>query len=226
MSGRPDDGVGRPRTLPELVTRALRHEVGDFLQSVYATAALLQARLPAEAALERQLTMDLRARGEGVRQVLDGVFTLVCQGPHNPGPVDLAAVARETAAAVAARQPAVRVQVEAPGPLPAQGDARLLHQAATLLILAACRAARQTVTVRAAPAGPGAAEWVVWHDGPPPPPEQRGWLDRPFASTHNLLQGLALGVTRLAAERHGGRAELPDPPGGGFTVRLVLPAEV
>src|SRR5262249_17827307 len=148
------------RPLPELVARSLRHEVGDFLQSVYATAALLQARLPAEAALERQLVGDLRGRAGAVKHVVDGIYGLGCPPSEGPGPADLALVAREAAAA-AARQSAARVAVDAAGPLPVVADARLLQQAGTLLLLAACRSARREVTVHAGRAAPGEVEWVI-----------------------------------------------------------------
>ena len=35
-----------PRPMPEALARTLRHEIGDFLQKVYASVAILQTRLP------------------------------------------------------------------------------------------------------------------------------------------------------------------------------------
>jgi two-component system sensor histidine kinase MprB len=211
------------RSLPELVARSLRHEVGDFLQSVYATGALLQSRLPPAASLERQLVTDLRSRAEEVKHVLDGVYSLVIDAsPANGTIADLAAAARDAVAAVS-RKAIARVDLDALGPLPVWANGRLLTQTGTLLLLAACRSAHQEVRFRAGPAAAGEAEWVLTHDGAAPSPEQLQWLDRPFASTHNLAQGLGLALARQVAERHGGRIELADPAEAHFRFRLVLP---
>src|SRR5262245_23193224 len=46
------------QNLPEALARTLRHEVGDLLQTVYATVAILQERLPREWSLERRVLTD------------------------------------------------------------------------------------------------------------------------------------------------------------------------
>ena len=62
----------------EMVARTLRHEVGDLLQTVYSTVAILQERLAADQALERRLLTDLKGRAENCRNELDAVVDLVC----------------------------------------------------------------------------------------------------------------------------------------------------
>src|SRR5262245_1200892 len=64
--------------LPEALARTLRHEVGDLLQTVYATVAILQERLPRDWSLERRVLTDLRGRAEVCKNLLDNVHDLVC----------------------------------------------------------------------------------------------------------------------------------------------------
>ena len=44
--------------LAEALGRSLRHELGDFLQKVYATVAILETRLPSEWRTEREIWLD------------------------------------------------------------------------------------------------------------------------------------------------------------------------
>src|SRR5271165_435901 len=62
-----------PVQLLESVTRTLRHEVGDLLQTIYSTVAILQERLGTDNRLERRFLSDLRARAETCRDELDAV---------------------------------------------------------------------------------------------------------------------------------------------------------
>ena len=48
--------------LPEFLIRTVRHDVGDFLQTVYSAIALLQYRLPPECEQERTILGNLRIR--------------------------------------------------------------------------------------------------------------------------------------------------------------------
>src|SRR5262245_19545532 len=63
-------GKTPPRSLPEAITRTLRHEVGDLLQTLYATVAILQKRLPADWDLERRILSDMRRRAESCKHML------------------------------------------------------------------------------------------------------------------------------------------------------------
>ena len=77
------------RTLPEALVRTIRHEVGDHLQTVYAAVAILQKRLPAEAAVERRVLADLRSRAEECKRLLDDVSDLVSPLSLSVEPADL-----------------------------------------------------------------------------------------------------------------------------------------
>ncbi len=205
----------------KVIVRALRHEVGDFLQSVYAMTALLQSRLPDEADMERRLAGELRGRAEMVRQVLDGLYALLFPEPLQAELLDLAVAARE-AAAHATRFTKARCVGMAPVPVMATADPRLLREALTLLMLAAGRSARQEIAFTVVDNG-SEAEIQVTHDGPAPTPEQRLWLERLLPTTHDLPMGLSLAFARHMAERHGGRAELVDLPEGRAMFRIMLP---
>src|SRR5437588_9075053 len=98
-------GSRSSRSFPEAITRLLRHELGDLLQSIYATAAILQRRLPADWELERRIVTDLRARGESCKDLLDAVHDFVCPFTLNLEPVNLADLAAKLVAASTPKHP-------------------------------------------------------------------------------------------------------------------------
>lgn len=210
-------------SLPEVVVRTLRHEVGDLLQTVYATAAILQERLPADWALERRIVADLRTRGEACKNLLDAVHDLVCPMMLNAEPVNLAELASALVGTAGARHPQLHVRAEG-GPVPTiQGDSKRLAQMGNLLLGHACQRARKQVSVRTQ-AGRGEVEWVVTDDGPEMPAEQMERLFTPFATTRHSFGTLAVALAQKIAQLHGGRVAAANRPGGGFQVQAVLPA--
>jgi signal transduction histidine kinase len=206
----------------EIVARTLRHEVGDLLQTVYSTVAILHERLGADQALERRLLQDLKGRAENCRNELDAVVDLVCPLRPTFAPTDLVELTNGLVANCARRFPSLKVQLESSGPVPIQADARRLAQAGSLLLLSACQGAQQQVTVRVARTG-GEAEWVIQDDGYGANEEQLSWLTAPFTTTHHAQFGLGLALARRVAELHGGRLEAGNRKGGGFQVRMLLP---
>jgi signal transduction histidine kinase len=210
--------------LVETIARTLRHEVGDLLQTVYSTVAILQERLPKDQSLERRLLADLRTRAETCKQELDAIHDILCPLTLTPAPTDLAEVVAGLVTTFTTRFPALRIQHESAGPLPTVADARRLAQAGTMLLLAACQAAQQKVQVRtAAGPGPGEVEWSIQDDGFGASEEQIGWLATPFSTTHHAQAGLGLALARRVAALHGGRVVAENPPEGGFRVRIILP---
>jgi signal transduction histidine kinase len=206
----------------EIVARTLRHEVGDLLQTVYSTVAILQERLGADHALERRLLGDLKGRAENCRNELDAVVDLVCPLRPSFALTDLVELCGGLVANYARRFPSLKVQLEAAGPVPLQADARRLAQAGGLLVLSACQGAQAQVTVRAARNG-GEVEWSITDDGYGANEEQLSWLHSPFTTTHHAQFGLGLALARRVAELHGGRVEAGNRPEGGFQVRILLP---
>jgi signal transduction histidine kinase len=218
----PEGGASAAQRL-EIVARTLRHEVGDLLQTVYSTVAILQERLGADQALERRLLGDLKGRAENCRNELDAVVDLVC--PLRPAfaLTDLVELSSGLVSNYARRFSALQVQLDAAGPVPLQADARRLAQAGSLLLLSACQGAQKQVTVRAARAG-GEVEWVISDDGYGANEEQFSWLHAPFTTTHHAQFGLGLALARRVAELHGGSFEAANREEGGFRARMLLPA--
>jgi two-component system osmolarity sensor histidine kinase EnvZ len=211
-------------SLPEVVVRTLRHEVGDLLQTVYATAAILQERLPADWALERRIVHDLRTRGEACKNLLDTVHDLVCPMSLNAEPVNLAEVAAALVASAVGRHPRLRILAEGVPAANAVGDAKRLAQLGNLLLSHACARAQAQVTFRTQP-GVGDVQWTVTDDGPPLPADQLERLLTPFATTRHSFPTLAVALGHKIATLHGGDLTAANQPGGGFQVQVTLPVK-
>lgn len=197
---------GREVPLPEAVTRTVRHEVGDLLQTLYATVMLLQQRLPPGASLEQRLLADLRSRAERCRDFLDTALDLVLPLSLTAESVDLAVLTASLVRDAAARNPHLEVRTDLPPTPRIHGDLARLTQAGRFLLLHACRNARQAVSVRLAPAP--TPEEVVWEfrdDGSPLNPAQMERLFIPFATAREGLEQLGVALAGHIIERHGGR---------------------
>jgi signal transduction histidine kinase len=214
-----------PQANPEMahqLARLLRHEVGDLLQSVYSTTAVLLERLAEPFAQERRLLADLKSRAELCKLELDAAVTLVSPAEAALSPVELAPLVRSAMARARNRYPAMPVRFDGePDPV-VRADGPALTAALTLLLLACCQAARQQVQVQLRREGAHLL-CAVCRDGFPVPAEQLAWLDRPFATTHNAAFGLALALTRRAVEPCGGSVAVVNLDGGGICVRLQFP---
>jgi signal transduction histidine kinase len=225
MESEPLPGPPAAPSLAEVVVRTLRHEVGDLLQTVYATAAILQERLPSDWALERRIVGDLRTRGEACKNLLDTVHDLVCPIQLTREPVNLAETAANLVDTFASRYPRLQVRAESV-PAPAiTADMRRITQVGTLLLAHACQTARHEVRFRTQP-GPARAEveWLVSDDGPGLTEEELERLRNPFATTRHSLPVLALALAQRIVELHGGRMDANGRPEGGLRIQVVLPA--
>jgi signal transduction histidine kinase len=221
-SERQPSSPGGP-SLPEAVVRTLRHEVGDLLQTVYAAAAILQEKLPAEWALERRIVADLRARGEVCKNLLDTVQDLLSPMALNSDPVNLGEMASALVGTASARFPQLRVHAEGAPTANAVGDSRRLSQMGNLLLSHACQRAQKLVTLRTQPAD-GGVQWTVTDDGPAMPADELDRLFTPFATTRHALPTLAVALAHKIATLHGGAMTAGNQHGGGFQVQVTLPA--
>jgi signal transduction histidine kinase len=209
----------------EMVVRTLRHEIGDLLQSVYSAVAILQERLPKGQNLERTVLTDLRNRAEVCKHELDATHDLVCSLNLNPNWVELSELASGIAGSFALRNPGIQIVCEAPHPLKIWGDATKLGQAATLLMIPFCQAARTKIGIRVAKRpSDGMVEWSFTHDGPAANQEQLGWLTDPFRTTRHARFGLGLAFAHRIMESHKGRLAVGDAAEGGFRITLELPS--
>jgi signal transduction histidine kinase len=216
-----------PSTSPRLietVTRTLRHEVGDLLQTIYSTVAILQERLPADLALERRFLADLRGRAEICKDELDAVHDIVLPISLNKAVVDLSELAAGLATSCSARNKSLGIRAETSGPLPVEADGTRLLQLGRLLLASACQSARHEIVIRTtAGKAEDEAEWTIADDGYGSTPDQLRWLEMPFATTQQALGGLGLALARKIIDLHGGRMTAENRPGEGFLVRMILP---
>jgi signal transduction histidine kinase len=210
--------------LPEAVTRTVRHEVGDLLQSLYATVTLLQQRLPPGAELEQRLLGDLRGRAERCRDLLDTVLDLLLPPPLMPEVIDLAAVTTGLVREAAVQNPHLDVRAEITAVPPVQGDPHRIAQAGRFLLLHACRNARQNVLVRIGPAAqPHEVAWEFRDNGPPLTDAQLERLFVPFATPREGLVQVGAAFAGQTVSRHGGRVSAQNLPGGGVKLLALLP---
>jgi two-component system sensor histidine kinase TctE len=112
------------------------------------------------------------------------------------------------------------------GPVLIRGDAARLRELLDNLVDNAvrysCEGGRATVRVSAAP-----PTLEISDDGPRIPPEERERVFDRFYRGDSAAEGgsgLGLAIVRRIAERHGGRVELLDAPGGrGLLARVFIP---
>jgi signal transduction histidine kinase len=213
------------RSLPEALTRTLRHEVGDLLQTIYAAVAILQKRLPAEATLERRVLGDLRSRAEGCKRLLDNVTDLVSPLTLSLEEVDLAQLAAMLVAAVAPRFPKLELRA-APSPaVRVPADEKRLAQIGQVLLTQACEAARHQVCFRTQRTADGEAEWSVTDDRPGFATQELEELFSPFEMIHHGNSRLGLALAQRLVLLHGGRIAADNMPEGGFCIRVTLPTQ-
>jgi signal transduction histidine kinase len=216
------------RTLPEALVRTLRHELGDFLQKVYATVAILKMRLPAEWEMELGLLTRLRARAETCRDFLDAAHDFVCPVILDCEPVDLAELACRVTATARQRCPQLNINIgsEAQGRAVVYADPRRAVQVGEALLANACAAAQSRVLSQLTrQLDPGEVAWTITDDGPGIAPELMDRLFIPFFTTNPGHAGLGLALARKLMALQGGRLTAGNLPEGGFRASAVFAVE-
>jgi len=103
-----------------------------------------------------------------------------------------------------------------------------IHQVITNLLRnsvdAVADAGRREITVRTAPAEPGAVEIAIADTGPGLAPEVRAQLFQPFVTTKPGGMGIGLSISRSIVDAHGGSLWASDNPEGGTVFHVRLPA--
>jgi signal transduction histidine kinase len=212
-----------PRTLTEAAVRTLRHEVGDLLQTVYATSAILQDRLREGWELERRILVDMRARAEACKDLLDVTHDLLCPLTLNRAAVDLAELLAPLMASARARYPGIKIEQNGATLPSLSADAQRLAQVGRALLADACEAAagRVRVTLEAASSG-REIQWSVQRDGVGVSDDQ---LEDYFRGTAGYYEPGQMGMV-LAGKivaLHGGRIHAENRPEGGLKVTVLLP---
>jgi signal transduction histidine kinase len=220
----PDASLGAPVPgIPEVLARTLRHEIGDFLQKVYASVAILQGRLPPAATLERDVLARLKGGAEACKHLIDAVQDYLCPLSLEVGPLDLAGLTAVLVTTFREQHPHLEIKAEVSGPAAVRADAQRLAQVGEALLKNACAAARHRVTVRTATGPAGDVEWAVTDDGPGVSSELAGRLFSPFFTTRAGHAGLGLALTRKLVLLHGGRIRAGNVAEGGFRAQVFLP---
>ncbi|HEV2948044.1 MAG TPA: HAMP domain-containing sensor histidine kinase [Gemmataceae bacterium] len=210
--------------LAQSLGRSLRHELGDFLQKVYASVAILEARLPANWRIERDVLSRLRQRAEVCRDFLDAIQDYLCPVTLNLHIMDLAEVANQVTEKARKRIPGIQINTKFTQPVWLTADQERVSQIGDALVTNACEAARSEVSIALRPdEGAGIIEWEILDDGPGLPDEATSLLFRPFSSTRPGHVGLGLVLAQKLVMMHGGRLRLENRPEGGCSAVVSLP---
>src|SRR5262249_9747891 len=202
------------------MARLIRHEVGDLLQSVYSTVAVLLERLPAEMTLERRLIGDLKNRAETCRCEMDAVVDLASLGDPVVERTDLAGTFSHVLAQARKRYPSVSLAAQTPPAVSVVADGRALTPAFFLLLTSFCQSTRQQMRIGFSQTERH-VDCNIERDGYPVASEQFAWLQTPFATTQHAILGLGLALARRAVS--GGEVEANNRPDGGVVVRIRFP---
>jgi K+-sensing histidine kinase KdpD len=204
------------------LARLLRHEVGDLLQSVYSTVAVLLERLPEQMTLERRLAADLKKRAELCRGELDAVVELAGSGTAALDRLELAGVIAPVVGQIQRRYPALRFETEPSPPDLVVADANLLAGALWLLLAGLCQGARQRLEIGYERTD-RYVDCMVERDGVAVSAEQLLWLQTPFATTQQPQLGLGLALTQRAVQGGGGEVQASNRKDSGVVVRIRFP---
>jgi signal transduction histidine kinase len=219
---------------------AIAHEVKNALNGLSVALDLLASGRGDPGAL-RAVHAQARAEIDRLRDVADDLTLFAAPPRLALADVDLAALCRTAADAVAglAQDCAVQVVVEADRPVPARADAAKLLGAVTNVArngiesmgpgafgegLGEQRPVAERILSISAAALDGRAVVEVTDRGAGIAPEARARLFEPFVTTKRTGTGLGLAIARRVVEAHGGDIEALDRPGTGTVFRITLPA--
>src|SRR5438445_6802458 len=211
---------------PEMLARVVRHEVGNLLQKLYATVAILQARLPADWEMEQRMLAGLKDRARDCKDWLEVMHDLVCPVEITVEPVDLAALVAERVVAVQERFRQTVMQTEATTPSWVRADPAQIRRAFDLVLTNAGVSRATRIVCRATiSSSEDEVEWSVSAVGPGRPAELEG-AGMPAAGSHYLTGArFGLALARRLVQLQGGRFTATEQPDGGFSASVVLPAE-
>jgi two-component system, OmpR family, sensor kinase len=214
------------------------HELRTPLTSVLANLELLEASLAERDATddEREIVAGALGSSRRMRRLVADLLLLARADAGRTGPRRTCDLTEITAAAVAEVRPvsaAHTLELQAPGPVPVDGNPDDLHRMVLNLVENGVRHTPpgSTVSVSVSGSEAGDAELTVADDGPGLP---EGVGDQIFARfvraggpadlARDSGTGLGLAIVKAVAESHRGRVEAGESPGGGarFVVRMPL----
>ncbi len=204
------------------------HEINNPLNNILSLTKLIGRALPEDADKARHDLESLREETLRASEIVKGVLNFARQVPPEYSRFQVRPWLRETVALVqqAARARRVELTVEEDEDVEIDGDRVQLQQVLVNLLLNAIQASPEgaVVTVRSRNVDDGLQLQVI--------DEGTGieleWLERifdPFFTTKPVGEGTGLGlsISLGIVERHQGRLEVANNPGGGVTATVVLP---
>jgi signal transduction histidine kinase len=210
----------------------LRH-ITSFAPLLRESVQALRAGAPGADAEAEQFLATMEQAARRMAGMIDALLLLsrAQRTPLNPGPLDLAALAREASARLHAAAPQRAVEWQLPAaPVPLHADAALLRQLLDALLGNAfkftqgCARARIALTVEPQPGG---LCWRVQDDGAGFDPARAQGLFGLFQRLHREGEfdgvGGGLALAQAIVQRHGGRIGATAQPGAGCVVTVHWP---
>ena len=172
------------------------------------------------------VTTEIVARLDGLNDLVNDLLLFARPPKPRPERVDLAALARQTAALVGADPAVAGVGIEVRGEAPPVMADRALVEIVVANLLMNGAQAMQGHGVLQVTVGPadGSCTIAIHDHGPGIAPELRDKVFTPFFTTKAAGTGLGLPTAKRLIEAHGGALEIDCPSSGGTIVTIRLPA--
>lgn len=205
--------------------RQVAHELKNPLTPIRFAVERLRRDAPAELRESIEVLAVESARLEQLARSFSQ-FGRLPEGPR--APIDVAEMVRYTARSTVPDGMQVELQVDGDLPM-VQGHHEPLSRALSNVMINAVEACQGrgviTVTaVRAEVDGRAGVSLAVRDTGPGIPPERLSRIWDPYVTFKSGGTGLGLAIARQTVDAHGGRVSAESTPGGGTTIRFLLPA--
>jgi two-component system sensor histidine kinase FlrB len=203
--------------------RRMRHSIGDFLQIVYTTAAMLRSRLPQSAVQEQDLINHLRFRAEVCKSLVDNVQDYLCTSNLSPESVNLSQLCIELIGEFKPRFPAVDWKFTGEPAVLVRGDRQALFACGRQLMMNAVQAGASHVTLQVRSGGDATIRWEVLDDGSGIQEADPVKLFEPFVGDRSGQAGLGLTLVERNVMAMNGQVTLCNRRCGGAQVSVSLP---
>ena len=219
------------------VARRLAHEIKNPLTPIQLSAERLRRRLQghlpdaADSELLERSTHTIVQQVESMKSMVNA-FSEYARAPDlRLAPCDLGALVTEAAELYRAQDARIQIRVVAAPDAPQiQGDAARLRQVLNNLVSNAIEAVGATpggwVELRTEALQQGAqpgVQLLVSDNGPGFQPQVLARVFDPYVTSKQKGTGLGLAIVKKIIEEHGGRITVENRPGGGASVRVILP---
>jgi PAS domain S-box-containing protein len=219
----------------EAFSYSVSHDLRTPLRAIDGFSKVLLSRYAQSLDSQGQHYLErVRAGTQRMGQLIDDLLHLsrLSRADLQPGPVDLAELARQVLEQLREREPERRVDVALPERLPALGDARLLRVVLENLLQNAWKFTSKQPDAQisvGAQEQDGQTVYFVRDNGAGFDMAYAGKLFGPFQRLHDSSEfegtGIGLATVQRIVHRHGGRAWARSAPGQGTTLFFTLRPE-